>query len=63
MVANDLTEGKHIDYEEEGAEDRTLGDTMGDWRGVGFMVIDGDEVVTIGEIRGEPEECSARYPY
>lgn len=59
MVADDMTEGKHVDSEEEGAKHRTLGNTMGDGGSVGLAVVDGDEVVTVREVGGEPEECCA----
>ncbi|XDV46572.1 hypothetical protein PO909_014447 [Leuciscus waleckii] len=60
MVADDLTEGKHVDGEEEGPEHGTLGDTMGDRGGVGVAVVNRDKVVTVREVGGEPEKCCAR---
>lgn len=59
VAANDMTEGKHIDCEEKGAEHRTLGNTMGDGGRVGLVVVERDEVVTVREVGGEPEECCA----
>lgn len=60
MVADDLTEGKHVDGEEEGAENGTLGDAMGDRGGVGVAVINRDKMVTIREVRCEPAKCCTR---
>ncbi|XDV53579.1 hypothetical protein PO909_022050 [Leuciscus waleckii] len=58
MVADDLTEGKHVDGEEEGAEHGTLGDTMGDRGGVGVAVVNRDKVVTVREVG----DCIRRWP-
>lgn len=59
MTADDVTKGKHVEDEEEGAQHRTLGDTLGDEGCVGFAVVDADELVTVGEVRFEPGEGSA----
>lgn len=57
MLADDLTEGKHVDGEEEGAEDGTLGNTIGNGGGVGVAVISRDKLAKVRELGGEPKEC------
>lgn len=59
-MADDLTEGKHVDGEQERAEHGTLGDTMGDRGGVRVAVVDRDKMVMVREVGGEPEKCCAR---
>lgn len=59
MVAKDVTEGKHVDDEEEGAKHRTLGNSGGDRGGVRFEVVHRNVVVTVREVGREPGECCA----
>ena len=40
MMAEDLTEGEDVYYEQQGAEHRTLGDTVSDWGSGGGAVVD-----------------------
>ena len=50
MAADDVTKGKHVEVEEEGAKHRTLGDTLGDKDSVGFAVVNVDVLVSVGEV-------------
>lgn len=52
MVTDDLTEGKHINGEEEGAKHGTLGNTIVGRGGVGVAVINRDKMVTVREVGG-----------
>lgn len=60
MLVNDLTEEKRVDCEEEGIELRTLVNAMDDRWGVGFTDVHGDEMVIVGEVEGETNECWTR---
>ena len=59
MAAEDLAEGEHVQDEKEGAEYRTLGDTVSEWGSGGFAVVDGNVLVTVGKVGSEPGEDGA----
>lgn len=50
MVADDVSKGKHIEDEKEGAKHRSLGDTLGDVGCAGFAVVDVDVLVSVGKV-------------
>lgn len=51
MLSNDLTEGQHsIWNEKQGTRHCALGDTMCDWNGVGFAVVNGSVLKSLGEV-------------
>ena len=50
MVADNLTEGEHVDCEEEGSKHRTLRHALVDWCWGGAGDTDGDELFSVGEI-------------
>ena len=58
VVAEDLTKWEDVYDEEEGTEYRALGDTVGNWGGGGVAVIDGDELLSIGEVGCQPGKGS-----
>ena len=59
VVAYDVSKGKHVEDEEEGAKHRTLGNTLGDWGCVGLGFVYADELVAVGEVRFEPGKGGA----
>ena len=50
VVAEDLTKWEDVYDEEEGTKNGALGDTVGNWSSGGDGVVDGDELLTIGEV-------------
>jgi len=42
-----VTKGKNVEDKQKGTQNGTLGDTMCDWGGYGFAVIDGNEVESV----------------
>ena len=58
-VADDVTKGKDVTDEEKGTKDRALGDTLCDRGEAGGVVRKGDELLSVGEVGGEPVECGA----
>ena len=50
MVAEDLTKWEDVYDEEEGTKNRALRDTVGNWGSGGVAVVDGDELLSVGEI-------------
>ena len=53
-----VTKGEQVQDEEEGAKNRTLGDTLGEGSSGEFAVVDVDELVSVGEVGSEPGEGS-----
>ena len=50
VAAKDLSKGEDIQYEEEGAKHRALGDTVSDRGCDGFAMVDGNELMSVGEV-------------
>lgn len=57
MPADDTTKGEHVNGEEGGAEDGTLGDTTSDGLRPGAETSQRDTFRSVGEVGGEPMKC------
>ena len=51
MATDDLAEGKEIQDEEKWTKHRTLGDTLGQGGYGGGAIVDGDELLSVREVR------------
>ena len=58
-VADDMTKGKNVTDEEKGTKDRALGDTLRDRGEGGGVAGERDELLSVGEVGGEPVQCDA----
>ena len=59
MAAQDMSKGEDVQYEEEGAKHRALGDTVCNKGCDGFAIVYGNELMSVREVGGEPGEGSA----
>lgn len=50
MLADDVTEGEHVENEQERTKHRTLGDALGQKNSGGGAVKNNDELLFVGEI-------------
>lgn len=57
VAADDLTEGEHVNGEQDWAKYRTLGDALVDWGRGGTGITNGDELFPVGEVGLKPGEC------
>ena len=53
-IADDVTKGKDIADEKKGTEDRTLRNAVRDRGEGGGVAREGDELLSVGEVGGEP---------
>ena len=59
VVSEDVKHGEEVNIEEEWAEDRSLGDTVGYGAGGGRVCINPDCGRAVGNVGGEPVEGNA----